>query len=162
MGITGPIRFDRDYKTREDFYMDIVEFERRERSFKKVAEWNALDRLIVTRSFEELLSQRTANIQSKVFTVITRTGMPYLEKVENGSNLQGNDRYEGFVKDFMDEIARVKNFTYKLVLVPGNHHGNHDPVTGKWNGIVGEILEGVNYLLWHLSIVFIHFSKGFQ
>lgn len=125
--------------------MDIVELERREHVFKKVAEWNFIGRLIVTRSFEDLLSQKAANIQSKIFTVITRTGMPYLEIVENGTNLTGNDRYEGFVKDFMDEIARVKNFTYKLVLVPGNHHGNHDPVTGKWTGIVGELLEGVQF-----------------
>lgn len=128
--------------------MDIIELVRHEKAFKKVAEWNAIDRLIVTRSFEELLSQKAANIQSKVFTVITRTGMPYLEIVENGTNLMGNDRYEGFVKDFMDEIARVKNFTYKLVLVPGNHHGNHDPHTGKWTGIVGEILEGVSYIIF--------------
>lgn len=144
VGITGPIRFDRDYKTREDFFMDIVEFHRVDGNFKKVAQWNRFDRLVVTRSFEELLSQKAFNIQNKVFSVVSKLGMPYLEMVENGTNLHGNDRYEGFVKDLMDEIARIKNFTYRLYLVHGNHHGYHDHVTGKWTGIVGDLLEGVS------------------
>lgn len=124
--------------------MDIIEYDRLQDVFIKVAQWNARNGLVVTRSFEELLSQKAATIRSKVFTVITRTGMPYLEYVENGTDLVGNARYEGFVKDLMDNIARVKNFTYKLVLVHDNHYGNHDPISGKWNGIIGEILEGVS------------------
>lgn len=132
--------------------MDVIEYERNQDVFIKVAEWSAKNGLVITRSFSELLSQKAATIRSKVFTVITRTGMPYLERiVENGTDLVGNDRYEGFVKDLMDNIARVKNFTYKLVLDRDNHQGNHDPMTGKWNGMIGEILEGVNE---HLSRAF--------
>lgn len=72
--------------------------------------------------------------------------MPYLEYKPNpdGLPLTGNDQFEGFSKDLMDEIAKIKNFKYKLVLVPDNHPGNHDPLTGKWNGMIGEILEGVS------------------
>lgn len=157
LGITGSIRFDRDYKTREEFHMDIVEYNRVDRSFKKVSEWNPIDRLIVTRSFEELLSQKAFNIQNKVFSVVSKIGMPYLELVENGTNLHGNDRYEGFVKDLMDEIARLKNFTYKLYLVHGNHNGAHDHVTGKWNGIVGDILEGVRVFEFSLRKTYVNF-----
>lgn len=123
--------------------MDVIEYEQNQDVFIKVAQWSAKNGLIVTRSFSELLSQKAATIQSKVFTVITRIGMPYLDYVQNGTNLVGNDRYEGFVKDLMDNIARVKKFSYKLVLVEGNHQGKHDPLTGKWNGMIGEILEGV-------------------
>lgn len=71
--------------------------------------------------------------------------MPYLEYAkENGTKLVGNERYEGFVKDFMDAISEVKHFKYKLVLVPDNHYGNEDPITGKWNGMIGELMEGVS------------------
>lgn len=128
--------------------MDIVELDSREGSFKKVAEWSGSTSLVVTRSFEELLSQKAATIQSKVFTVVSKTGMPYLEyrKEVEGVKFTGNDRFEGFVKDFMDEIARVKGFQYRMYIAPDNHQGHHDPVTGKWSGLVGEILEGVNYL----------------
>lgn len=123
--------------------MNVVELERRGQNFKKVAEWNTIDRLIVTRSFEELQSEKAATIHSKEFIVITRLGMPFLELVQSEDHLVGNDRYEGFSKDLMEEIARVKNFTYQLKLVPDNQPGHHDPVTGKWSGMIGEILEGV-------------------
>lgn len=124
--------------------MDIVEYNAPQKSFRKVAKWSARLGLEITRSFEELKSQKAATIRSKVFTVVSRLGMPYLELVQNnGTELTGNERYEGFVRDFMDHIARVKNITYKLVLVPGNHYGKHDPITGKWDGIIGEITEGV-------------------
>lgn len=146
IGITGPIRFIRDYKTRVDIYMDIVEYHRIDGVFKRVAQWDRIDRLVVTRSSEELKSQKAFNIQTKVFSVVSRIGMPYLELAENASSRQGNDRYEGFVKDFMDEISKLKNFTYKLYLVHGNHHGTHDHVTGKWTGIVGDLLEGVCFI----------------
>lgn len=90
--------------------------------------------------------------------------MPYLEVVANGTDFVGNDRYEGFVKDLMDNIARVKNFTYKLVLVPDNHYGNHDPLTGKWSGMIGEILEGVkkcdSLKLMHTNFIFSTFSES--
>lgn len=128
--------------------MEIAELEPFGNSFKKVAEWSGNTGLVVTRSFEELLSQKSATIQSKVFSVVSKTGMPYLEykKEVDGVKLTGNDQFEGFVKDFMDEIARVKGFQYRLYIPPDNHQGSHDPVTGKWSGLVGEILEGVNYL----------------
>lgn len=145
-GITGNIQFDYFYKTRNEFTMEIVELEKPENVFKKIAEWSAFQRLKVTRSFEELLSQKAATIQNKVFTVVSKLGMPYLEMASTTDDkpLTGNDQYEGFVKDLMDEIAKVKNFKYKLVLVPDNHIGTHDPVTGKWSGMIGEILEGVS------------------
>lgn len=133
--------------------MDIVEYHRVDGEFKKVAEWNRYDKLVVTRSFEELQSQKAFNIQHKVFRVVSKIGMPYLDLVENGTNLQGNDRFEGFVKDFMDEIARVKNFTYKLYLVKGNHLGGHDHVTGKWSGIVADLLEGVSLMKFIEKII---------
>lgn len=143
MGITGPIRFDPHYKTREDFFMDIVEYNNK--MFKKVAEWNAIDRLMVTRSLAELQYVKAANIQSKKFRVVTRLGLPYLIDL-NQTDLYNNDRYAGFVRDFMDEIAKLNNFTYELYIVPGNHHGQHNHITGKWDGIVGEILNGVSII----------------
>lgn len=142
--------------------MDIIELELREHVFKKVAEWNAIDRLIVTRSSEELQSQKAATLQSKVFTVITRTGMPYLELVQSEEILTGNDRYEGFVKDLMDEIAKVKNITYKLKLVSNNQPGRHDPVTGKWNGMIGEVIEGVCIVLLVYSLQLITLFSFFR
>lgn len=140
--------------------MEIVELEHREHSFKKVAEWSASSGFITTRSFEELLSQKAATIHHKVFSVVSKTGMPYLEykEAKDGVKLSGNDQYEGFVKDFMDEIARVKGFQYKLYIAPDNHQGNYDPVTGKWSGLIGEILEGVSVICNSFLLFFTNFN----
>lgn len=124
--------------------MDLIELDRLEHIFKKVAEWNAYSHLTVTRSIEELHLQRTATFERKVFKVITKLALPYLEYVPNGTDLTGNDRFEGFVKDFMDAIASEKNFTYELIIEPTGHQGGQDPITGKWEGMIGAILDGVN------------------
>lgn len=130
-GITGKIRFDRYYKTREDFHMDIVEYKQTEENFIKVAQWNATGKLYITRSFEELKMQKAYNIRNKRFKVVTRTGMPFLQLKQNATNLYGNDRYEGFIKDLMDAIAKLKNFKYDFYLVPDGQKVQHDPITGK-------------------------------
>lgn len=127
--------------------MDVVGLERYGTSSKRVAYWNSNSRLQITRSVEELQSEKAQTLQTKVFKVISKLGMPYLREVESEQVLTGNDRYEGFIKDFMDAIAKVKNLTYKLELEPTGHYGHHDPHTGKWDGIVGDIVDGVCIVL---------------
>lgn len=126
LGITGNIQFDEVYKTRTDFHMELVEFERPDNVFRKIAEWTASDKFKVTRSSEEFRSQKAATIQNKEFTVVTTLGMPYLGNKTNpdGTWPDGNDRYEGFAKDLMDAIAEKKKFKYKFVLE--EYHGHHD------------------------------------
>ena len=134
--------------------MDLIELEHRPKMhvFQKVAEWNARSGLILTRSFKELQSQKNATIQNKVFRVITRLGMPYLRNaVSNDTEpLQGNDRYEGFIRDLMDKIAAEKKFTYVLSVDPDNLLGEYDQHTGKWDGMIG------NELVKELIIILIH------
>lgn len=138
-GITGPIDFDRNFKTRQNFHMDLIELQRNMHVFQKTAEWNAYSGLILTRSFKELQSQKKASIQTKVFQVVSRLGMPYLEKAaSNGSQIPtGNDKYRGFIRDLMDAIAARNNFTYNLFVDPNDHLGKLDPHSGKWDGMIG-------------------------
>lgn len=142
VGITGPIDFDRNFKTRRNFHMDLIELEHKPFRWLKVAEWNARNGLFLTRSYKELQSQRIASIHNKKFKVVTRLGAPYLrEAAPSGSPLTGNDRYEGFIRDLMDEIATVKNFSYEFIVEPNNHLGEYDQHSGKWDGIIGNELK---------------------
>lgn len=70
--------------------------------------------------------------------------MPFLREVQPSEGLTGNDRYEGFSKDLMNAIASRMNFKYTLVLVKDKSYGIIDKVTGKWNGMVREILDRVS------------------
>lgn len=67
-----------------------------------------------------------------------------LKKNENGSILQGNDRFEGYCKDIIDLLAEEMQFEYDLHLVADGTYGIYDKLQGKWSGIVGEIIQGVS------------------
>ncbi len=55
--------------------------------------------------------------------------------------LLGNSQFRGYCVDLMDKIATLCNFTYKLKLVEDGFHGAY--VNGKWNGMVGELIDKV-------------------
>lgn len=146
-GITGPIDFDSALKTRKNFHMELIELDRPTdkppkksvRVFKKTGEWDANRALVVTRTAKELQSEISAAIQGKVFRVATRLGRPYLrEKSGDISALTGNDKYEGFIKELMDEIAKINNFTYKLQPEPNKNLGKYHRHSGQWDGILGD------------------------
>lgn len=54
--------------------------------------------------------------------------------------------YEGFSKDLIDLIAKDLRFSYKIVLAPDGKRGSMNPVTGKWDGIIKELQDRVNYV----------------
>lgn len=106
--------------------MELVQLQKSENVFRKIAEWTASDRLKVTRSFEEILSQKAATIKNKVFKVVTTYTKPFLsEKINpDGTLADGNDQYEGFAKDLMDAIAKKREFQYVFDVVES--HGAYD------------------------------------
>ena len=57
--------------------------------------------------------------------------------------LTGNDRFEGFVVDVIDEVSKLLGFKYILRMVGDSNYGSLDPDTGEWNGIIRELLEEV-------------------
>ena len=67
---------------------------------------------------------------------------PWCRLKSDAAYRHGNDRFEGFSVDFMDEISRLNHFSYQLYIV---HDGQFGAMleNGEWNGIVGEIKSGV-------------------
>lgn len=143
-GTTGIIQFNENaLRNRFHFQIDKLECQRRGScEFQKIATWHD-GRLNLTRDMHEITMRISEKIQDKNFIVVTKVGMPFLEEVQPSEGLVGNDRYRGFSKDLMDEIAARLKFKYTLVLVKDNNYGNIDKVTEKWNGMVREILDRV-------------------
>ena len=48
---------------------------------------------------------------------------------ESDPSLTGNDRFEGFCIDLVNEIARLRNFSVEFDLVEGGSYGGIDQVT---------------------------------
>lgn len=63
---------------------------------------------------------------------------------ESTEKLQGNDRYEGFALDLIQELSEMRGFNYTIV-VKDPQVGKYDNATGRWTGIIGELQEGVSH-----------------
>lgn len=58
--------------------------------------------------------------------------------------LTGNDRFEGFVIDLIEELADMEGFNYTFEIREDKQNGAFDNATGKWTGMIGDIMEGVS------------------
>lgn len=63
---------------------------------------------------------------------------------KNHEQLQGNDKYEGYIVELAAEIAKHVGYQYKLKIVTDGKYGARDPETKMWNGMVGELVYGVS------------------
>ena len=59
---------------------------------------------------------------------------PYFMLKESSKSLSGNDRFEGFVVDVIDEVSKLLGFNYILQVVGDSNYGSYNPETGEWNG----------------------------
>ena len=64
---------------------------------------------------------------------------------ESDEVLSGNDRFEGFVFDIIDEISKMLGFHYQFKLVDDGKYGSINKETGEWNGMIRELLDGVSW-----------------
>ena len=67
---------------------------------------------------------------------------PFFMQRKSSFNLKGNDRYEGFVIDLIEELAKELNFRYIITPVKDGKWGGQDKKTGQWNGMIGEVMRG--------------------
>ena len=62
---------------------------------------------------------------------------------EKAKALKGNNQYEGYNIDLLDEIAKILGFNYTIRLVADGSHGRLNKKTNTWNGMIGELLSQV-------------------
>ena len=56
---------------------------------------------------------------------------------------RGNDKFEGFAVDLIEEVAQMLGFDFEIYLVNDGKFGSKLP-SGEWNGMIGELLAGVS------------------
>ncbi|XP_076446947.1 glutamate receptor ionotropic, kainate 2-like isoform X1 [Babylonia areolata] len=66
---------------------------------------------------------------------------PFTMKRVDFSSRKGNDRFEGFAVDLLEEIAKMLKFDYEIYLVHDGKFGSKQS-DGQWNGMIGELLAG--------------------
>ena len=63
------------------------------------------------------------------------------EENEGGSSL-----YEGYCIDLLNELARNLKFTYEIYVSPDGMYGAQTD-NGTWNGMIGEIVNEVRFII---------------
>lgn len=56
----------------------------------------------------------------------------------------GNDRYEGFAIDIIQEMSKMLGFNYTFEVQTDGAYGTFNNVTKKWNGMLGKIIAEVS------------------
>ncbi|KAG1662346.1 Glutamate receptor ionotropic, kainate 2 [Nymphon striatum] len=70
------------------------------------------------------------------------SNQPYIMVKESATELTGNARYEGYCIDLLDEIAKKLKFKFEIHINEEKKPGKKDNKTGKWNGMIGELMRG--------------------
>lgn len=144
-GITGNIQFDNTTGERTNF--DVTVMELSSFGFNRISQWNPESDFVNLRSENEVADIRKEKWQNKTFKIVTRIGPPFLvmaKPKEEGVELTGNDRYEGYSKDLIHELLKeTLKLNYELVIVPGNAYGSYNKETKQWDGLVGYLIDRV-------------------
>lgn len=64
---------------------------------------------------------------------------------ESSRKLEGNNRYEGFGIELIEELAKMNEFNYTFDIQADGVYGSYDTKTRKWTGMMEKIMDGVNY-----------------
>lgn len=56
---------------------------------------------------------------------------PYIMLKDSPVRLEGNDRFEGFGIDIIDELSKLYGFKYNFIIY-GTDYGKYDPKNGNW------------------------------
>lgn len=60
------------------------------------------------------------------------------------TELYGNDRFEGFGIDIIEELSKYLGFKYEFVLQDDKDYGKLNNVTNEWSGMMGAVISGVS------------------
>lgn len=69
---------------------------------------------------------------------------PYGMLKKSADTMTGNDRYEGFGIDVIQELSKMLGFNYTFEVQADNVYGSYSKKTKKWTGMLGKIIAGVS------------------
>ncbi|XP_061164306.1 glutamate receptor 2-like [Saccostrea echinata] len=144
-GLTGPVAFNEDgYRKNFEIHVSRVGLNQPP---LRIGKW-ARGRFRLVGADENNPFQRNMTRRDGIIRITTIMVAPFLQYKKdadlrgNSSDPNYNDRFEGFIVDLTKKIAERLDLKYRFQLVHDNQYGRQDTKTGKWNGIIGELLNG--------------------
>ncbi|XP_061943148.1 glutamate receptor ionotropic, kainate 2-like isoform X5 [Apis cerana] len=142
-GLTGLIKFD-TAGFRTNFQLDVVRVT--EDGLKKIGIWKSTN--ASKWSVEWLLESQPPkfdvelSLQNKTFIILIAISHPYGMLKKSADTMTGNDRYEGFGIDVIQELSKMLGFNYTFEVQADNVYGSYSKKTKKWTGMLGKIIAG--------------------
>ena len=130
---------------RSNFQLDLME--KHMGKLEKTAIWAPDIGVNYTRTDEEAQAQNVEKLQNKTLRVTTTTTIPFVIKkkldVDEAAlaRLSFEEKYEGYVVDFVKNLAEEVKFKYKFHIVGDGNYGGRNAETGEWNGMIRELLD---------------------
>lgn len=75
-------------------------------------------------------------LQNKTLRVTTVINAPYTMMKTSSASMEGNDQFEGYAVDLVEELSKILHFKYKFKLVSDKAYGIMNE-KGEWNGMIG-------------------------
>nr|XP_027202439.1 glutamate receptor ionotropic, kainate 2-like isoform X2 [Dermatophagoides pteronyssinus] len=137
-GITGLVGFDQQGK-RSHFRLDLMTVTRQ--GFQTVGSWDpnelAYKRLKIKPEWQSTFQIGT--LENKTLRVTTILNDPYCMYTESSETKIGNERFEGYIIDLVEELSKILGFKYIFKLVDDGVYGTNE--NGEWNGLIGEVIK---------------------
>ncbi|RWS24662.1 glutamate receptor: ionotropic kainate 3-like protein 2 [Leptotrombidium deliense] len=149
-GITGLVRFNlAGYRSMLSLHLEKLD----ERGLVDIGKWTDFnDTGLIARGLSKDLTEIKDihnKLKGKHFIVSTFPVDPYTMLVQSIKPLTGNDVYEGFCMDIIQELSKFLGFTYTIKIPNVKKSLKLNVKTGKWEGILGDVMyaEGDNEVL---------------
>ncbi|XP_076624322.1 glutamate receptor ionotropic, kainate 2 isoform X1 [Colletes latitarsis] len=142
-GLTGLIKFD-TAGFRSDFQLDVLRLA--EDGLKKIGVWNSTNSIEWQPESEPPKSDAEFSLQNKTFIVLIAISHPYGMLKKSADMMTGNDRYEGFGIDIIQELSKMLGFNYTFEVQADNVYGSYSKTLRRWTGMLGKIMADEAHL----------------
>lgn len=139
VGITGQIEFNHINSTshrrgsRTEFMLQIYEMDKNSKNgFKIIGKSDTRLGVSYDRTEVDVEAKIVEAIQNKTFYIAVRPEKPFI--------IMEGEEYTGYCVDLIKEIQKELHFKYQFYTVADKKNGNFK--NGKWDGLIGEILNG--------------------
>ncbi|XP_052281540.1 glutamate receptor ionotropic, kainate 2-like isoform X2 [Dreissena polymorpha] len=102
------------------------------------------DRVKPSQTYSALLTKNNDIFADKILRVTTLIEPPFIQwknKTPEEGERMGNEKFEGFCIDILEEIAKMLKFRYNISQVPDGKFGSWKPPPRGWTGIIRQLLD---------------------
>ncbi|KAL1492274.1 hypothetical protein ABEB36_012749 [Hypothenemus hampei] len=141
-GLTRKIEFNFE-GFRRNFKLDLIELTNK--GVLKVGQWDSSKKVLVAmRPYVPPLEETEIEytIFNKTFKILIVLTAPYAMLKKTTAQLIGNDRFEGFCIDVIQELSALLGFNYTFIVQEDGKNGNFNRSTHQWDGVIRQIIIG--------------------